>query len=114
MKSCGRTEGWAGRGELGLWTPFQVFGGHWSTSSSTWKQGHSSFLGVKVWGGSRDVAAKPGSSPSRCPGDRCCCLRQNKERRLRRETTGEVGLAELAKGVSALTKGFFFFFFNFI
>ena len=28
---------------------------------------------------------------------------------MRRETTGEVGLAELAKGVSALTKGFFFF-----
>ena len=66
VKSCGRTEGWAGCGELGLWTPFQVFGGHWSTLSSTWKQGHSSFLGVKVWG-VKGCSSKARQQPIKVP-----------------------------------------------
>ena len=78
----------------GLWA---VAGSKFTLASCVWR----------VWR-SRDVAGKPGSCPSRSPGEKCCCLRQNKELEEGRRRGSGVG--RTCWGCFSAYKGLFFFF----
>ena len=77
----------------GLWA---VAGSKFTLASCVWR----------VWR-SRDVAGKPGSCPSRSPGEKCCCLRQNKELEEGRRRGSGVG--RTCWGCFSAYKGLFFF-----